>query len=131
MKYLLDTNAVIAILKKDPKFINNLKKYRPSDFVLSSIVLFELMYGVEKSIKKEENRRKVEILPFDILPFGQKEAICAGKIRAELEASGKPIGVYDTLIATHTIANNLTLITHNTREFSRITQLKYEDWQLH
>ncbi|MDH2998847.1 pilus assembly protein [Pasteurellaceae bacterium LFhippo2] len=130
MKYLLDTNAIIAILNQNMSFINQLKQYRPSDFGLSSIVLFELCYGAEKSQRKAENLAKLDKLPFEIIPFTATDARIAGKIRAELAIQGNPIGPYDVQIAAQAMSNNLVLITHNTKEFKRITDLKFEDWLL-
>ncbi|MGR3808407.1 PIN domain-containing protein [Pasteurella testudinis] len=128
MKFLLDTNAVIAILKKDSVFIQTLKKHTPADFALSSIVWYELLYGAEKSQRKQENREKLAKLPFEVIPFSASDAEIAGKIRAELEQKGTPIGAYDILIAAQAISNDLTLVTHNTKEFQRIATLVYQDW---
>ncbi len=129
MKFLLDTNAVIAILNKNQAFISKLKQYRPSDFGLSAIVLFELYYGAEKSQRKSENLANIARLPFEVLPFSADDARLAGKFRAKLAKSGKPIGAYDVQIAAQACSRNLTLITHNTKEFIRIDELKLEDWQ--
>ncbi|WP_439259223.1 type II toxin-antitoxin system VapC family toxin [Lonepinella sp. BR2930] len=129
MKYLLDTNAVIAILNNNIDFITRLKRYSPTDFALPSIVMFELYYGVEKSQRKTENLAKLDKLPFTILPFELDDAKQAGKIRAELTKQGTPIGTYDVQIAGQAINRNLILITHNTKEFARINKLRFEDWQ--
>lgn len=128
MKFLLDTNAVIALLNHQADFIAQLKQHQPSDFGLSSIVLFELFYGAEKSQKKTENLAKLEKLPFRVLPFTAQDARIAGKIRAELSAIGQTIGPYDVQIAAQAIQHNLILITHNTKEFQRIPSLAFQDW---
>lgn len=128
MKFLLDTNAVIAILNRNEHFIQKIKQHKPSDFGLPSIVLFELVYGAEKSQKVAENRAKIEKLPFEILPFNQQDSIIAGMIRAALEKQGKPIGNYDVQIAAQALRTGLTLITHNVKEFQRVENLKFEDW---
>lgn len=128
MKYLLDTNAVIAITKKQAKMISQLRQHKPSDFVLSSIVQFELVFGAYNSQKVQENLHNLAQLPFEILPFSPEDAYQAGQIRADLKRNGTPIGVYDLLIAGQAIAQNLILITHNTKEFERVNGLKFEDW---
>lgn len=128
MIYLLDTNAVIAILNGNNQFIQRLKQFKVSDFGLPSIVLFELIYGAEKSQRVIENLEKIEKLPFEIIPFTKHDAVIAGKIRANLEKLGKPIGNYDVQIAAQALRTQLTLITHNTREFQRVEFLKIEDW---
>ncbi|MBF0783879.1 type II toxin-antitoxin system VapC family toxin [Muribacter muris] len=128
MKYLLDTNAVIALLNRQPQFIEKLTQYKPADFVLSSIVLFELCFGAEKSQRKAENLAKLDKLPFEIVPFTAQDARIAGKIRAELALQGQPIGAYDVQIAAQAISRHLTLITHNIKEFKRVDSLNYEDW---
>lgn len=128
MKYLLDTNAVIAILNADERFFKKLEQYNESDFVISSIVLSELYYGAYKSQRTADNLAKIKLLSFEILQFNQNDADVAGEIRAFLEKKGTPIGSYDTLIAGQALANNLTLITHNVREFERVQGLLLEDW---
>lgn len=130
MSYLLDTNAVINLLNGEPTVIERLKKHKPSDFSLSSIVWFEFCYGAEKSRRRMENLAKLEKLPFEILPFTVEDAQMAGQIRVLLEQAGTPIGAYDMLIAAQSITRDLTLITHNTKEFERITMLRWEDWQI-
>lgn len=131
MKFLLDTNAVIALLNKQPEFIAKIRLYSPQDFGLSSIVLFELHYGAEKSQRKAENLAKLAKLPFEIVPFNEDDAKIAGKIRAELAQKGTPIGSYDIQIAAQAITRNLTLITHNVKEFQRVPDLIFDDWQEH
>lgn len=128
MKYLLDTNMVIAISKKQPKIIHQIRQHRPSDFALSSIVYFELAFGAYNSQKVRENLQILEQLPFEILPFNQNDAFCAGQIRADLKQKGTPIGVYDVLIAGQAIAQELVLITHNVKEFERVHGLQFENW---
>ena len=129
MTYLLDTNAVIAILNQNTDFIQRLKQHSPADFALSAITWFELHYGAHKSQKTAENLAKLEKLAFDILPFSQQDAQTAGKIRSDLAKQGKPIGSYDTLIAAQALSNQLVLITHNVREFERVEGLVVEDWE--
>ena len=128
MKYLLDTNSVIALDKRHPELTARLRQSPPEQFALSSIVLMELYYGAYKSMKTTENLRNIEKLPFPVLPFTAEDAQRAGRIRTELERLGTPIGNFDLLIAAQTLNHSLTLITHNVREFSRIAALQWEDW---
>lgn len=128
MTYLLDTNAVIALLNQDQSFISRLRQHRPKDFVVSSIVMFELYYGAAKSKKVAENLRKLSKLPFEEIPFDSLSSIAAGKIRAVLSRQGTPIGPYDVMIAGQAIAHDLILITHNVKEFERVVDLRFEDW---
>lgn len=130
MKFLLDTNAVIAILNKKSNFIAKLKQYCPADFGIPAIVLFELYYGAEKSQRTEENLANIERLPFEIVPFSAIDARLYGKIRADLEKIGKPIGAYDVQIAAQAKSRNLTLITHNVKEFQRVDDLAIQDWEV-
>lgn len=129
MKFLLDTNAVIAILNAKQDFIARLKQHHPNDFGLPAIVLFELYFGAEKSQRKKENLTKIERLPFEIIPFTASDARIAGKIRAQLMALGRSIGTYDVQIAAQALSRDLILITHNVKEFSRIDGLVWQDWE--
>jgi tRNA(fMet)-specific endonuclease VapC len=129
MKYLLDTNAVIAILKGDPAVLRQLRTHLPADFGLPSIVAHELYYGAYKSQRAAENLARVEALQFEVVPFDAEDAQHAGEIRSQLAAAGTPIGPYDALIAGQARARQLILVTHNMREFERVTELQIEDWQ--
>lgn len=128
MKYLLDSNAVIALLKSHSEFVAKLKRRRPQDFAISSIVAHELYYGAFRGQRVAENLARVEALRFPVLEFDAEDARQAGAIRASLMAAGTPIGPYDLLIAGQALARSLVLITHNTREFTRVPGLKLEDW---
>lgn len=128
MKYLLDTNVVIAILNGDERFLTKLEQYDENEFVISSIVLSELYYGAYKSQRKTQNLDKIKLLPFKVVQFNRTDADIAGKIRTDLESKGTPIGAYDTLIAGQAVAQDLILITHNVGEFQRVDGLKIEDW---
>lgn len=97
MKYLLDTNSVIALNKRHPELTARLRQSPPEQFALSSIVLMELYYGAYKSMKTTENLRDIEKLPFPVLPFTAENAQRVGYIRAELERLGTPIGNFDLL----------------------------------
>ncbi len=129
MTYLFDTNAVIRILNGDAMLIKRVRVHRRGDFGLSAIVLHELFFGAFKSRHTARTLGFIDALAFDIVDFQSGDARRAGDIRAALGAAGKPIGPYDVLIAGQARARDLTLITHNISEFSRVPGLKVEDWQ--
>ncbi|ULJ68707.1 type II toxin-antitoxin system VapC family toxin [Wielerella bovis] len=128
MKYLLDTNIIIAFQKQHQGLLAQMKKHSVNDFALSNIVLFELAFGAYNSQKVDENLHKLSQLRFPTLTFNSQDAYHAGKIRANLQKQGTPIGAYDTLIAGQAIAQNLILITHNIKEFERVEGLRSENW---
>jgi len=134
VKYLLDTNACIALINgKEPAVRIRLQKALAKDakVVVSSVVAFELWYGVAKSARPEANARLVETFfagPVTLLAFEPEDAKVAGQVRAALEAVGKPIGAYDLLIAGQALRHQLMLITANAREFRRVKGLEWEDW---
>ena len=131
MKYYLDTNICIYFLKGENENIRiRLFEKHPDEIKISSIVKAELLFGAEKSIKKEQNLKKMNefIFPFEIVSFGEKEAIFYSKIRAKLETEGRIIGPNDLLIAATVLANDGTLITNNVDEFKRVENLKIENW---
>ena len=130
MKYMLDTNICIyAIKHKPPEVIKNFLKHNPDDICVSSITYGELMHGVEKS-QVERNRAAITLFlsSISILPFDNYAAEEYGKVRAELERKGTPIGPMDMLIAGHARSERLILVTNNTREFFRVDDLEVEDW---
>lgn len=132
MAYLLDTNAVIALMKNHPRVVECIRREGQSELVICAPVEAELWFGVSKSSRADENRRHLltllEWLPS--LPFSGEATRLSGEIRADLARKGTPIGPYDMQIAAVALANDCTLITHNTGEFSRIAGLKLEDWEL-
>ena len=134
MNYLLDTNACIALMAPVTNDVQRrfARAFDKGDsFFTSSVVAFELWYGVSKSKRVVENTRRYETFfagPIDVLPFDQGAAQVAGELRARLEASGKPIGAYDLLLAGQAVHHNMTLITANVAEFSRVRGLLWEDW---
>ncbi|TGS45096.1 MULTISPECIES: type II toxin-antitoxin system VapC family toxin [unclassified Mesorhizobium] len=128
MIYLLDTNAVIAVIKGDASLLALLKQHTPQDFSLSAIVAHELYYGAERSQRRAENLARIEALQFPVLEFDREDARHAGEIRATLAALGTPIGPYDALIGGQARARSLILITRNVREFERINGLSIETW---
>ena len=129
MRYLLDSNALIALLKGQPGFVARIRQHPPRDFALSSIVAHELFYGAYKGRRSANNLARIEALRFEVLDFDREDARQAGQLRAVLAAAGTPIGPYDVLIAGQAIARGLTLITHNVREFQRVAALQVEDWE--
>jgi tRNA(fMet)-specific endonuclease VapC len=131
MEYLLDTNICIYIIKKRPASV--LKKFEslsPGDVAISSITLAELYYGIMKSSDPRKNQEALDkfLIPLEILDFEYAATIEYGKIRADLEKKGTPIGSLDMLIASHAKSLNLTLVTNNEKEFERIPDLKIENW---
>jgi len=133
VSYLLDTNAVIALIgRKSDVLIKRIFHSPPNSIALSSIVVYELYFGAHKSVKIQYNLETLRLLlaDFPIIEFDQQDAFIAGEIRAVLERKGTPIGPYDILIAGQAKARNLTLITNNIGEFSRVENLQVEDWQL-
>lgn len=131
MRYLLDTNAVIALLNgKNPRLAGRVRDFKPADIGISSIIAHELFYGAFKSQRAVQNVALVDSLRFEVLAFDQEDARHAGQIRAALAIKGKSIGPYDVLIAGQARARSLILITHNTAEFKRVAQLQIEDWEV-
>jgi tRNA(fMet)-specific endonuclease VapC len=131
MLRLLDTNTCIYYLNRvSENLIAQFRKYSPSDIKLSSITVAELFFGVKISKAKKKNRAIVEsfISTFGIIPFDEAGSRTYAKIRASLEKKGSPIGPMDLLIASVSLANNFILVTNNTKEFSRISKLKLENW---
>ncbi|MBR8306074.1 type II toxin-antitoxin system VapC family toxin [Burkholderia cenocepacia] len=128
MKFLLDTNAVIAILKGEPAILARLHAWHPADFGIPAIVAHELYYGAYKSQRAAANVARVDALQFEVVSFDTEDAQHAGEIRAHLIAAGTPIGPYDALIAGQARARHLVLVTHNVREFERVPRLQFEDW---
>ena len=128
--YLLDTNSVIYFFKGAGDVANNMFSHSPQEIFIPSIVVYELEVGIAKSNNPKKREKQLEQLLNDIniINFSHKEAIESAKIRAFLEQVGEPIGPIDTLIAGMAKANNLTLVTHNTKEFSRVKGLLLEDW---
>jgi tRNA(fMet)-specific endonuclease VapC len=130
MRYLLDANAVIALLNDTTSPIaRRIRRYAPRDIGVSAVVVHELYYGAFKSQRVEKNVARVNALQFPVLEFDQDDARQAGEIRAHLASKGTPIGPYDVLIAGQAKARKLTLVTHNTTEFTRVPGLKVEDWK--
>lgn len=131
MKYMLDTNICIFIIKNRPQHVLcRFLELEPGDFCISSITYGELCHGVENSQAKEKNRAALMLFlsGIEIIPFDTDCAQVYGQIKAELQKKGMPIGPMDTLIAAHAKTLGMILVTNNTREFSRVNGLKLEDW---
>ncbi len=134
MSYLLDTNAVIGLLKNEPSMVRNrLRRAVAKDaaIVVSSIVLYELWYGVARSERRRDNTERLRRFlsgAIDVAPFTEEDAVAAGDLRATLEAAGTPIGPYDLLIAAQALRTGATLVTANVSEFSRVRDLDWQDW---
>jgi tRNA(fMet)-specific endonuclease VapC len=130
MKYLLDANAVIALLNDgSSRTARQARRHDPGDVGISAIVIHELYYGAFKSQRTARNVALVDALQFEVLELDQGDAKEAGAIRALLAARGTPIGPYDVLIAGQARARALTLVTRNTSEFARVPGLRIEDWE--
>jgi tRNA(fMet)-specific endonuclease VapC len=134
VSYLLDTNAVIALLKDQPANVRKRLRRavgRGGTVAVSSVVLFELWYGVARSERRRENAERLRRFlsgAIDVLPFEDADAKAAGELRATLEAAGKPIGPYDLLIAAQALRFGATLVTANVSEFARVHGLAWQDW---
>ena len=130
MRYLLDTNVVIEIIR-DPGGApaQRLRTLAPADVAVSAIAMHELYYGAQKSARVQANLAVVDALQFRTLEFDREDAQHAGYIRAALSKTGGTIGAYDTLIAGQALARGLILVTHNRREFDRVPGVTVEDWQ--
>ena len=130
MKYLLDTDTLIYVFKRAGNCLARLNPQKDSDVAISTISLFELEYGMGKS----DNRIKMDsyVLSlcrrYAVLDFDRAASVQAGAMRALLHTHGTPIGPYDIQIAGIALANNLTVVTRNMREFSKVPQLKVENW---
>lgn len=133
MKYLLDTNVCIRIInKKSPIVRQKLLSIPAKDIIICSIVRAELFYGSSKSETPQLTRQKQDLFlqPYASLYFDDDVANIYGTLRSNLEKLGKPIGPMDMQIAAIALAHHLILVTHNTREFSRIDGLHLEDWEV-
>ena len=131
MKWMLDTDTCIALIKRQPRdLIKRLQAKAVGDVGISSITLAELRCGVAKSARRDQNGAALDrfLLPLDIAAFDDLAADLYGTVRAELETAGTPIGPLDTLIAGHAVSLNVVLVTHNVAEFRRVPGLRLEDW---
>src|SRR5436190_18047510 len=134
MTYLLDTKACIALINGTPKEVRRRFQRaiaRKATMLVSSVVAFELWYGVAKSRREEANTQRLQVFlagPLEWTLFDEVDAREAGAVRAELEIAGRLIGAYDVLIAGQARRRGATLVTSNVGEFERVAGLKWEDW---
>ena len=134
MTYLLDTNACIALINGRPEAVRRrFARVSASDDVIatSSVVLFELWYGVAKSQRLKANTERIATFlsgPLGVMDFTAEDAEHSGRVRAALEGLGKPIGAYDLLIAGQALRHKATVVTANSSEFARVRGLRLQDW---
>lgn len=134
MIYFLDTNACIALINGRPASVRT--RFQKvvdggAEVNVCTVVAFELWYGVGKSQQREANTGRLESFfsgPIRLAAFDEEDAKVAGQLRAEIEATGRPIGAYDLLIAGQALRHEGTLVTANAREFARVKGLIWEDW---
>jgi tRNA(fMet)-specific endonuclease VapC len=136
VNYLLDTNVCIALINGSPAGVRSRLERALEDgasVAVSAVVAFELWHGAAKSARRQANRQRLETFfagPLELVPFDDEDARAAGEVRAALESAGMPIGAYDLLIAGQALRYDATLVTASTAEFSRISELRREDWAL-
>ena len=132
LKYLLDTNIVIYVVKRRPVEVMGTFNDNTGRMAMSAITLADLLHGAEKSAKVAQNLAVVEEFAslLEVMPYTAKAAQHYGAIRSELEKSGRPIGVNDLHIAAHARSEGLVIVTNNRREFDRVSALQVEDWSL-
>lgn len=134
MNYLLDTNAVIGVLKNQPAVLRLQLRSAVSQggsIAVSSITLFELWYGLARSKRRQENTERLRAFlsgNIDVAAFEEDDAVTAGQVRAALASAGTPIGPYDVLIAAQALRSGATLITANVSEFARVVGLAWQNW---
>ncbi|MBP3979315.1 tRNA(fMet)-specific endonuclease VapC [Acidovorax sp. JG5] len=130
LRYLLDTNIVIYVVKRRPVEVMPIFNANAGRMAISAITLSELMHGAEKSSKVSENLAVIEDFcsRLEVLPYGSKAAQHYGAIRAGLEKIGQPMGVNDLHIAAHARSEGLVMVTHNVGEFARVPALQVENW---
>lgn len=131
MKYLLDSNTCIFIIKRKPAIVLKRLRQRFSEGVaISSVTLAELRFGADKSTRPAQNHSALDqfLAPLTVVNFDSFAASRYGTVRADLERLGRPIGPLDTLIAAQALALDLTVVTNNVSEFSRVAGLSVEDW---
>ncbi|MBV6304472.1 tRNA(fMet)-specific endonuclease VapC [Candidimonas humi] len=130
LRYLLDTNIVIYVLKRRPIEVLPIFNANAGRMAISSITLAELLHGAEKSSRVNENLSVIDDFcsRLEVLPYGPKAAQHYGAIRAALEKQGQPIGVNDMHIAGHARSEGIVLVTNNVSEFARVPALEVENW---
>jgi tRNA(fMet)-specific endonuclease VapC len=130
MKWMLDTDTCIAIIKKHPTALKKLRGKSIGQVGISSITLGELAFGADKSSRAKEAHAALRefLLALEVAAFDDQAAMRYGEVRASLARRGRPIGPLDTLIGSHAHAQDVILVTHNRREFVYIRGLRLKDW---
>jgi tRNA(fMet)-specific endonuclease VapC len=130
LKYLLDTNIAIYVIKRRPVAVLGLFNENAGRMAISTVTLSELFHGAEKSARVAQNLAVVEEFAslLEVLPYTAKASMHYGAIRSALEKAGRPIGVNDLHIAAHARSAGLTLVTNNVGEFERVPGLLLENW---
>jgi len=130
LKFMLDTNIAIYVIKRRPMEVMELFNKHASQICMSAISVAELLHGVEKSERPEQNLEVVEdfLSRLEVQDYNINVAAHYGDIRANLEKKGTPIGVNDLHIAAHARSDGMVLVTNNTREFERVEGLRIENW---
>lgn len=131
MKIMLDTDICVYLVKqKFPELNKKILSFKPGTIYISTVTFHELWNGVYKSKHIEKNSIALELFcaSFEVVHFTAQASKMGGRIRAQLERSGKGIGPFDTLIAGHALSEGMKLISRNVREFSRIPELRVENW---
>ena len=131
MKYLLDTNICIYLIKREPATVTaKFRRHAVGDLGVSTVTQAELEYGVANSRLRDQNRRALErfLLPLETVPFEAGDSGAYGPLRARLERMGTPIGPLDLMIASQALYRGLIVVTNNTREFQRVPNLPLENW---
>jgi tRNA(fMet)-specific endonuclease VapC len=128
---MLDTNTCVDVIRKrDDRILRGILRLSPDDLCVSSVTLSELEYGAAKSGDPGKNRLALAefMTPLQVMPYDDAVAPVYGRVRAELERAGTPIGPLDTMIAAHALSLGLTVVTDNEREFRRVSGLKVQNW---
>lgn len=130
LKYLLDTNICIYIIKNKPQQVKGYFNQHQHQLCISSVVLMELLYGAEKSANPSKNRLVVEsfVQKLTVIDYDSRASAHTAEIRAELESKGMKIGAYDNMIAGHARSLGLIVVTNNEKEFNRVSGLRIENW---
>lgn len=130
LRYLLDTNICIYVIKKHPPALREKFNALADSLCISAVTLAELQFGAEKSARRLDNLAVVQQFAarLEVLPFGPKAAMHYGQLRADLERAGKPCGANDMLIGAHARSEGLIVVTNNMREFKRMPGVRVENW---
>jgi tRNA(fMet)-specific endonuclease VapC len=131
MRWMLDTDTCIGLIRRrSPTALRRLRSRSVGQVGISSITLAELAFGAARSSQPEQSRAALEefLLALDVAPYDENAAFAYGPVRAALASAETPIGPLDTLIAAHALTLDVTLVTHNRREFERVRGLRVDDW---